>query len=101
MQIPQFDGDNPKLWLSWAKSHFEMYFVHPSVWIHVATHHMTHAAAQWLQSMKSNLSNISWEAFSSVIHKRFSRDQHELLICQLFHIHQTTMSSTMWITSLI
>ena len=80
MQFPQFDGDNPKLWLSRAKSHFEMYSIHPSVWVCVATHHMTHAAARWLQSVESSLSNISWEAFSSLIHERFSHDQHELLI---------------------
>jgi hypothetical protein len=74
MQFPQFDGDNPKLWLSRAKSHFEMYFVHPSVWVRVATHHMTHAAAHWLQSVETSLTNISWESFSSLIHVCFSHD---------------------------
>jgi hypothetical protein len=46
-----------------------------------------------LQSVESSISNISWEAFSALIHERFSRDQHELLIRQLFHIHQTTTVS--------
>ncbi|CAD6334022.1 unnamed protein product [Miscanthus lutarioriparius] len=34
-----------------ARNHFEMYSVHPSVWIRIATHHFTHAAA--LYSPKS------------------------------------------------
>jgi len=93
MLFPQFDGDNPKLWLSRARSHFEMYSVHPSVWVRVATHHFTHAAARWLQSVESEVQNISWEAFSSLIHERFSRDQHELLLRQLFHITHTSSVS--------
>lgn len=48
MLFPQFDGDNPKLWLSRACSHFEMYSVHPAIWVRVATHYFTHAAARWL-----------------------------------------------------
>jgi hypothetical protein len=48
MQFPQFDGDNPKLWLSRAISHFEMYSIHLSMWIRVTTHHFTDAAARWL-----------------------------------------------------
>jgi hypothetical protein len=37
--------------------------------------------------------NISWESFSSLIHARFSRDQHELRLRQMFHIRQTTTVS--------
>jgi hypothetical protein len=55
IQFPQFNGDNSKLWLSRAASHFEMYSIHPSMWIRVATHHFTHAAARWLQSVESQL----------------------------------------------
>jgi len=91
--FPQFDGDNPKLWLSRAHSHFEMYSVHPAIWVHVATHHFTHAAARWLQSVESEVQNISWESFSNLIHERFSRDQHELLLRQLFHIKHTSIVS--------
>lgn len=67
MLFPQFDGDNPKLCLSRAKSHFEMYFVHPAVWVRVATHHFTHAAARWLQSIEHRLHNVTWETFSAMV----------------------------------
>jgi hypothetical protein len=94
MMFPQLEGDNPKLWLSRARSHFEMYSVHPTIWVCVATRHFTHAVAHWLQSVKSEVQNISWESFSTLILVRFSRDQHELLLRQLFHIkHTSTISN--------
>lgn len=93
MLFPQFDGDNPKLWLSRARSHFEMYSVHPAIWVSVATHHFTHVAARWLQSVEAEVHNISWDAFSALIHERFSRDQHELLLRQLFRITHTSVVS--------
>lgn len=90
MQFPQFDSDNPKLWLSCAVSHFEMYFVHPPMWIRVATHYFTHSAARWLQSVESQIPNISWESFAALIYECFSQDQHELLLRQMFHIKMTS-----------
>ena len=70
-----------------------MYSVHPAIWVQVATHHFTHAAARWLQSVESEIQNISWESFAILIHERFSRDQHELLLHQLFHIKHTSTVS--------
>lgn len=54
---------------------------------------MTHAAARWLQSVESSLTNISWESFCSLIEERFSRDQHELLLRQMNKIRQTSTVS--------
>jgi hypothetical protein len=43
--------------------------------------------------METKIQNISWDAFAAHIHERFSRDQHELLLRQLFRItHTTTVS---------
>ena len=70
-----------------------MYSVHPAIWVQVATHHFTHAAARWLQSVESEIQNISWESFAILIHERFSRDQHELLLRQVFHIKHTSTVS--------
>ena len=70
-----------------------MYLVHPAIWVRVATHHFTHAVAHWLQLVESEVQNISWEPFSILIHERFSRDQYELLLCQLFHIKHTSTIS--------
>jgi hypothetical protein len=88
MNFPQFDGDNPQLWINRAQNYFEMYSVPQSAWIRVSTHHFVSTAARWLQSVERNLSSIDWAAFCRLIHQRFSRDQHELLIRQLYHIKQ-------------
>jgi hypothetical protein len=89
MKFPQFDGDNPQLWITRAQNYFEMYSVPPQVWIRVSTHHFTSTAARWLQSIERHLPH-DWQTFCRMIHQRFSRDQHELLIRQLYHIKQIT-----------
>lgn len=90
MHFPLFDGNNPKLWMSQARTYFEMYGVHPSVWVKCATMQFTGAAKRWLQSVERRLQGLDWVSFCALVHKRFSRDQHELLLRQLFHIKQTS-----------
>lgn len=90
MIFPVFDGSNPQLWLTRAKSYFEMYSVHQSMWLRVSTHHFTEAAARWLQSVESQLAHISWDSFAPMILERFNRDQHESLLRQHFRIHMTS-----------
>jgi hypothetical protein len=46
-------------------------------------------AARWLQSVESKAQYTNWDPFCKMVHDRFGRDQHEILIRQLFHIHQT------------
>jgi hypothetical protein len=45
-------------------------------------------AARWLQSVESKAQYTDWDPFCKMVHDRFGRDQHEILIRQLFHIHQ-------------
>jgi len=39
--------------------------------------------------MEEQVRSSSWEQFGELVMNRFGKDQHELLIPQLFHIHQT------------
>lgn len=50
--------------------------------------HFSGPAARWIQSVESQLKTIEWPAFCQLLHERFGRDQHQLLIRQLFHIKQ-------------
>ena len=50
----------------------------------------TGAAKRWIQSIAHRLEHIGWQNFCAMVRERFYRDQHELLIRQLFHIKQTT-----------
>jgi hypothetical protein len=65
-----------------------MYDVESSIWVRVASMHMEGVAARWLQSTERQVKSATWDVFCSLIHDCFGRDQHEVLICQLFHIRQ-------------
>jgi hypothetical protein len=69
-----------------CENYFEMYGVESSIWVRVASMHMEGVAAHWLQSTERRVRSATWDAFCSLIHDHFSRDQHEVLIRQLFHI---------------
>lgn len=90
MKFPQFDGDNPQLWMSSAQDYFDMYSVGERLWVKVARMHCVGAAACWIQSIESRLPFLTWQSFCELVHERFSRDQRELLVRQLFHIKQTS-----------
>jgi hypothetical protein len=85
-----FDGDSPKLWQKRAEDYFTKYSVDPIVWIKVSTMHFMGAAARWLQSVEGQLSHLSWMDFCHMIQDRFGKDQHVVLIRQLFNIRQTS-----------
>jgi hypothetical protein len=89
VNFPKFEGYSPKLWQS-RENYFEMYGVDPSVWVRVSTMHFEGPAARWLQSVNRRVLTATWKELCMWIHERFGRDQHDLLIRQLFHIKQTS-----------
>jgi hypothetical protein len=89
MNFPKFDGDNPKLWKSHCEDYFEMYGVDPLVWVKVSSMHFEGTAARWLQSIDHKVRHASWSELCSWIHERFGKDQHEILIRQLYRIKQS------------
>jgi hypothetical protein len=88
LNFPCFDGENPKLWQRRCEDYFMMYAVSSSVWIRVATMHFSGAAARWWQSVEHQLGTASWVDFVHMLRERFWKDQHALLVRQLFHIKQ-------------
>jgi hypothetical protein len=87
--FPKFDGEKPKLWQSWCENYFDMSSVDKSNWVRIASMYFDKAAARWLQSIEHRAKYLDWTAFCQLVHDRFGRDQHELLIRQLLHIKQT------------
>jgi hypothetical protein len=88
LNFPTFDGDNPKLWLSRAVDYLVMYEVEPHKWIKIATMHFHDPAAHWFPSVEFKLNSCYRATFESMVLDRFGRDQHALLVRQLFHIKQ-------------
>jgi hypothetical protein len=89
MPFPRFDGTTPQLWITQAKSYFEMYFVDPSMWVRVATMQFSGVAHRWLQTIAHRVESADWPTLCALVRERFCRDQHELLLRQLFNIRQT------------
>ena len=80
LNFPIFTGENPKLWQSRTENYFDMYGVDKSVWVRFAVMQFEDAAARWLQSIEHKPMSLNWEDFCKLVHDRFGRDQHELLI---------------------
>jgi hypothetical protein len=89
MNFPKFDGKNPHMWISNCNDYFETYDVAPRRWIKVSTMHLSGATAHWFPAIEQQVLTMSWPQFTTLVLERFGKDQHELLICQLFHIKQT------------
>jgi Trp operon repressor len=71
-----------------------MYDVPPKLWISVVEMYMEGPASRWYQSLAPQLPYLTWNSFCQLLHDRFDRDQHEVLLHQLFNIrHHTTMSA--------
>ncbi|XP_062230691.1 uncharacterized protein LOC133928395 [Phragmites australis] len=89
LHFPTFDGTSPKLWKSRCEDYFDLYSVHSDIWVKVSLMHFSGAAARWLQSVESRIRQLDWHQFCLLVHERFGRDHHDILIRQLFHIRQT------------
>lgn len=66
-----------------------MYSVEEHLWVRVAAGQMMDAAEHWLQSVADDVRKASWSTFGHMVLERFGKDQHELLIRQLFTIRMT------------
>jgi hypothetical protein len=66
-----------------------MYEVDYVTWIAVASMQFVGPAGRWLQSVENQLGYISWESFCALIRERFAKNQHQVLLRQLFHIRQS------------
>jgi hypothetical protein len=93
VSFPRFDGEQPRHWKARTEKYFKMYFVEQSLWISVSEMHFDGAASLWYQSIESDVVDYYWPDFCALLHHRFDRDQHELLIRQLFHVQQTSTIS--------
>jgi hypothetical protein len=58
-------------------------------WVKISSMYFDGPAARWLQSIEHRAKYFTWDQFCKFVHDKFDRDQHEILIRQLFHIHQT------------
>jgi hypothetical protein len=80
MNFSYFDGENPKLCISYCEDYCGMYSIEPHMWIKVMTMHLSTVATHWLQSIEQRVKSVKWEEIFHMILKRFGKDQYEMFI---------------------
>ena len=65
MNFPKFDGENPRLWITWCEDYFDLYSVKPAVWIKCAMMNFVNSSpvARWLQSLDPQVKKLPWKEF--------------------------------------
>jgi hypothetical protein len=91
--FPKFDGSNPKSWVQHAETYFDVYAIYLSKWVKIATMHFIGSADLWLHIVKSQISSMSWDAFTTAVCYRFDKDEHNHLLWHFFHIRQSASVS--------
>lgn len=90
VDLPQFDGANPKLWQRRCVEYFQRWQTPATMWVSYSSSLFVSDAAVWLESYLQQVSCPTWSEFVTTVLARFSRNQHQILVRRLFHINQTT-----------
>jgi hypothetical protein len=88
INFPVFTSEDPQLRCTRCVNYFDMNGVESSLCVRVASMLVEGLTTRWLQSVERRLRTTGWNEFCALVHDRFSHDQHESLIRQLFHIRQ-------------
>lgn len=90
VNFPLFTGENPQLWKTLCEQYFQMFSIHDSYHVPMATLNFSGPAGIWLQSVQKKLVGLDWESFASLLCTRFGRDKHQMLIRQFYAVKQIT-----------
>lgn len=90
IELPRFDGSNPKLWQTGCEDYFRFWNTPQSQWVSFASSLFDGPTAHWLESVQHRAPNASWSEFCSLLLSCFGRNKHQNLLRQLFHIRQTS-----------
>ena len=88
IEMPRFDGTNPKLWQTQCEDYFRFWSTPQSQWISLATSLFEGSAARWLDSVRRRVPNVTWEEFCHLLQNRFGRNLHQSILRKFFHISQ-------------
>lgn len=88
IELPRFDGTNPKLWQSRCEDYFRFWCTPSTQWISLATALFEGTAARWLESVRRRVPNASWDEFCRLLQSRFGRNIHQSILRQFFSIQQ-------------
>lgn len=76
VELPRFDGSNPRLWQARCEDYFSLWGTAPALWIPYASAQFEGSAARCLESVQRRMPRATWEEFCVVLQARFGRNQH-------------------------
>lgn len=88
IDLPHFDGTNPRLWQARCEDYFSMCGTPRSLWVQFASTMFEGPAARWLESVQHRAPSASWEEFCRLLQCRFGRNQHQTLVRKFHNINQ-------------
>lgn len=74
MELPRFDGTNPRLWKTRCEDYFQSWGTPVDVWIQFASVQFEGPPARWLESVQRRVPNSTWEQFCQLLQNRFGRN---------------------------
>lgn len=89
IDLPHFDGSNPRLWQTRCEDYFSMSGTPRQLWVQFASTLFEGPAARWLESVQRRAPNAPWEDFCRLLQCRFGRNQHQALVRKFHSISQT------------
>jgi hypothetical protein len=89
VELPQFEGANPKLWQHRCEEYFKQWNTPSSHWVLYGSSQFTSAAATWLESFITKYSEATWPEFMAAMPTCFMHNQHQVLLRRLYRISQT------------
>ncbi|KAK1692513.1 hypothetical protein QYE76_009210 [Lolium multiflorum] len=90
IELPQFDGANPKLWQRRCEEYYRRWSTPQTLWVPYGTSQFTGAAATWLESFLRKTPQAGWDDLVRGVMARFMRNQHTILLRRFYHISQSS-----------
>lgn len=90
IELPRFDGTNPKLWQTRCEDYFKFWSTPSVQWISLATALFEGTAARWLESVRRRVPNVTWDVFCRLLQSRFGHNIHQTILRKFFNIQQTS-----------
>jgi hypothetical protein len=90
VELLQFKGANPKLWQRRCEEYFLRWNNPTSHWVLYGSLQFTSAATTLLESYITKYPEATWAEFVAAVLIRFMRNQHQVLLRQLYRISQTS-----------
>jgi hypothetical protein len=90
VELPRFDGTNPRLWQDRCEDYFQFWDTPKHMWTQYASARFDGAAARWLEAARRRIPRATWAEFCQHLHTRFGRNQHCSLARRMIQIAQTS-----------